>query len=156
MENEPETDTMTTDERPFSRRFGYRGPESEITIREDAPSDLRAAIVLLAEGLGLSPGNMRLGACSVLLKAPDPDKWSEYPNVFNEVQHLVGSCPWHKVYDIAENFYERLFHGSREKGREFEDRLNEFFVENGIGWAMKEGKIVVRGSEAFWSAEKSN
>jgi hypothetical protein len=68
---------MTSDQRPFSQRFGYRGPETEITVREGAPADLRAAIVILAENLGLTPGNMRLGACSVLMKAPDPNNWSE-------------------------------------------------------------------------------
>lgn len=143
-----------TDERSFSRRFGYRGPEREITIREDAPPDLRSAIVMLADNLGLTPGNMRLGACSVLLKAPDPNNWSDYPNVFYEVQDLVGSCPWHRVYDVAEEFYQRLDNINPEKGREFEDRLNEFFIENGIGWEMKQGKIVARGSEAFSAVPK--
>lgn len=143
-----------TDERSFSRRFGYRGSESEITIRENAPPDLRSAIVMLAENLGLTPGNMRLGVCSVLLKAPDPNNWSDYPNVFNEVQDLVGSCPWHRVYDVAEEFYQRLDHSTPEKGHEFEDRLNEFFIENGIGWEMKQGKIVARGSEAFSAVPK--
>ena len=51
---------MGQDERPFSQRFGYRGQEAEITVREDAPPDLRAAIVLLAEKLGLTPRNMLL------------------------------------------------------------------------------------------------
>jgi hypothetical protein len=145
---------MTADERPFSQRFGYRGPDTEITVREDAPADLRAALVILAENLGLSPRNMRLGACSVLLKAPDPNNWSEYPNVYYEVQGLVEDCAWHKVYDIAEEFYRRLDGLHLDKGREFERRLNEFFGENGIGWAMEGGKIVVRGSEAFSAVPK--
>jgi hypothetical protein len=145
---------MTRDERPFSQRFGYRGPQAEITVREDAPPDLRMAIVMLADNLGLRPGNMRLGACSVLLKAPDSNNWSEYPNIFNEVQWLVEGCAWHKVYDIAEEFYQRLYDMDPEKGREFERRLNEFFGENGIGWAMERGRIVVRGSEAFSAVPK--
>ena len=145
---------MMQDNRPFSQRFGYRGPEVEITVREDAPADLRAAIVLLADNLGLTPSNMRLGACSVLLKAPDSNNWSEYPNVFNEVKGLVDDCAWNKAYDIAEEFYDRLYHMHPDKGREFERRLNEFFSENGIGWAMERGKIVVRGSEAFSAVPK--
>ena len=44
---------MKQDDRPFSRRFGYRGPEQEITIREDAPEMLRQAIVSIADCLGL-------------------------------------------------------------------------------------------------------
>jgi hypothetical protein len=142
---------MTSDERPFSRRFGYRGQEVEITMREEAPDDLRAAIVMLADGLG--PKNMRLAVCSVLLKAPNPNNWSDYPNVFSEVQGLVEDCPWHKVYDIAEDFHRRP-RMNPERSREFEDRLNEFFRENGIGWAMEVGRIVVRGSEAFSAVPK--
>jgi hypothetical protein len=145
---------MTRDERPFSRRFGYRAPESEITVREDAPPDLRAALVMLADRLGLGPKNMRLGACSILMKAPDPNNWSDYPNVFGEVQDLVESCPWHKVYDIAEEFYQRLNLRDPDNAQEFEQQLNEFFSENGIGWAMDRGKIVVRGSEAFSAVPK--
>jgi hypothetical protein len=98
--------------------------------------------------------NMRLGACSVLLKAPDPKNWGDYPNVFGEVQGLVETCPWHKIYDIVEEFYPRLDHMDQQKGQEFEQRLNEFFSENGIGWAMERGKIVVRGSEAFSAVPK--
>ena len=45
---------MNRDDRPFSRRFGYTAPAQEITVREDAPDDLRAAVVMLADGLGLS------------------------------------------------------------------------------------------------------
>ena len=43
----------------------------------------------------------------MLLKKPDSSNWSEYPNVFQEVQWLIENCPWHKVYDIAEEFYDR-------------------------------------------------
>jgi AbiJ N-terminal domain 4 len=143
---------LQQDDRPFSRRFGYRGPEQEITIREDAPETLRQAIVSIAKDLGLSPSNMRLGACSILRKLPDSNNWSEYPNVFYEVQGLIESCPWHKVYDIAEEFYDRL--RSEGRGRDFEEALNEVFREDGIGWAMEDGRIVARGSEAFSAVPK--
>jgi hypothetical protein len=145
---------LKQDNRPFSRRFGYRGPEAEITVREDAPETLRQAIVSIAEGLGLSPSNMRLGACNVLRKLPDSNNWSEYPNVFYEVQSLIENSPWHKVYDIAEEFHDRLHHGNPERGREFQETLNEVFREDGIGWAMEDGRIVVRGSEAFSAVPK--
>jgi hypothetical protein len=61
----------------------------EVTIREGAPNDLRVAIVMLAEGISLNPSSARDAACSVLLKKPDPRNWTEYPNVFQEVQWLV-------------------------------------------------------------------
>jgi hypothetical protein len=145
---------LSQDNRPFSRRFGYRGPEQEITVREDAPETFRQAIISIAESLGLSPSNMRLGVCSVLRKLPDSNNWSEYPNVFYEVQGLIESCPWHKTYDIAEEFHDRLYAMDRQKGRDFEEALNDVFREDGIGWAMEAGRIVARGSEAFSAVPK--
>ena len=35
------------------------------------------------------------------------------------------------------------------RGRDFEEELNEYFGKDGIGWAMEDGRIVARGSEAF-------
>lgn len=145
---------MHNDDRPFSRRFGYVAAEQEITIREDAPESLRAAVVMLADNLGLSPKTMRHAACGVLLTKPDPGNWSDYPNVFQEVQWLVEGCAWPKVYDIAEEFYRCFDSRDPDAAKQFEGRLNEFFRENGIGWAMERGRIVARGSEAFSAVPK--
>lgn len=139
---------MTGDSRSFSQRHGYRAPEKEISIREDAPADFREAIVALANRY-LDPHNMRLGACSILLKKPDSNNWTAYPNVFDEVHDLVLSCHWHRVYDIAEDFYDRIKMEDHSYADEFQSRLNEFLIENGIGWAMDNGRFVARGSEAF-------
>lgn len=40
----------------FSDREGYRPPAAPITIREDAPPELRSAILVLAEEAGMTPG----------------------------------------------------------------------------------------------------
>jgi hypothetical protein len=132
---------MSDDPRSFSRRFGYHAPGKEITIREDAPEELRDALVMLADNY-LNPANMRLEVCGILLVTPDPNNWTNYPNVFDEVKRLVRSCAWHRVYDIAEGFYDRVHSNNPEHSAEFEDRLNDFFVENGIGWAMKRDALL--------------
>jgi len=139
----------------FSRRFGFRGATAEITVREDAPEVLREGIVMLADKLGLSPHSARGEVCGVLLSRPDPDNWTAYPNVADEVHYLVRDAPWYRVYDIAEGFYRRLSEDDAERGQEFEDRLNELFGENGVGWAMKDGAVVIRGSEIFEEASKT-
>ena len=89
----------------FSERGGYQAPDVEITIREDAPRELRNAILMIAQNLNMPPQYMRHVACSALLKRPDPSNWS-YTNVWNEVNDLIENCPWNKVYDIAEQLYE--------------------------------------------------
>ena len=64
----------------FSDRQGYRPAAAQITVREDAPSELRGAIPLLGQEAGMLPSVMRQVICTVLLVRPDPSNWSEYPN----------------------------------------------------------------------------
>jgi AbiJ N-terminal domain 4 len=136
----------------FSGRHGYRGAEREITTREDAPEGLRFAIPPIAQDAGMTPTAMRRAICQVLLVRPDPSNWSEYPNVREEVNHLIGDCPWFKVYDIAEALHAALALHFPDRAEIFQDRLNQYFRENGIGWQMADGKIVFRGTEALVEA----
>lgn len=136
----------------FSDRQGYRPSAAQITVREDAPSELRGAIPLIAEDAGMSPSSMRRVICGVLLVPPDRGNWSEYPNIRHEVDWLIEHAPWYKVYDVAEALYANLAApGARNSppADEFERRLNGFLVENGIGWELRNGRITRRGSEAF-------
>ena len=136
----------------FSDRQGYRPSVAEITVREDAPPELRGAIPLIAEAAGMTPSAMRQAICKVLLVRPDPNNWSEYPNISDEVSLLMDEARWNKVYDIAEALYAKLAANGEWDARpadEFEHRLNDFLVENGIGWELRNGQIIHRGSEAF-------
>ena len=136
----------------FSDRQGYRPSAAPITVREDAPSSLRGAIPLIAGEAGMKPSDMRRVICTILLVPPDKDNWSEYPNIRHEVDDLMESAPWYKIYDIAEALYaEVAANGAWDSGPagEFGRRLNDFFVENGIGWELRDGRITHRGSEAF-------
>ena len=147
----------------FSARHGYGPPAAKITVHEDAPPDLRGAIPLIAEDVGMLPSNMRSVICRVLLKQPDRDNWSEYPNIWGEVYWLMEEAPWYKVYDIAEAIYAELCRsvysdfnanfpgteGASESANKFGQRLNDFFVQQGIGWRLSDGQIIRRGSEAF-------
>lgn len=141
----------------FSTRQGYRPPPAEITIREDAPPELRGAILMLADTAGMAPSAMRQVICGVLLVPPDPNNWTERPNIWHEVVWLVDNAPWYRVYDIAEALYAKLAITTpllRETppAAQFRRRLNDFFVENGIGWELRDGQITHRGSEAFAKA----
>ena len=133
----------------FSDRHGYRGTEQEITVREDAPEGLRFAIPLIAQSADMSPTQIRRAACHVLLVPPDPMNWSDYPNVWDEVNGLIADCAWFKVYDIAEALHAAFAAHSPDRAEAFQARLNQYFRENGIGWEMTEGRILYRGSEAF-------
>lgn len=137
----------------FSDRQGYRPSAVQITVREDAPPELRSAIHLIAEDLNMAPSDMRHVICRVLLVKPDPDNWSEYPNIYYEVEQLIASAQWYEVYDIIEVLYAEFareaFLQDFSPADKFEQRLNDFFVEKGIGWELRDGKITHRGSKAF-------
>lgn len=135
---------------PFSDRFGYLAPEVEITIREDAPTPVRDGILMAGYGADIGPGTMRDILCQVLLQRPDPNNWST-SNVEREVSGLIDEAPWYRVYDFAERLYAEIatrdFTGTQQA--RFEAQLNQLFRERGIGWEMKQGILVARGSEAF-------
>ena len=138
----------------FSDRHGYRGADQKITVREDAPESLRFAIPLIAQDAGMSPSEMRRAICQLLLIRPNPSNWSDYPNVWHEVNELIESCAWFKVYDVAEAFYHSLALHFPDRAQTFKDRLNQYFRENGIGWEMADGQILYRGSESFTEATR--
>ncbi|HKQ56964.1 MAG TPA: hypothetical protein VJY35_03775 [Candidatus Eisenbacteria bacterium] len=134
---------------PFSRRHGYTVPAAEIIIREDAPPTLRNAVLYIAEEVGLDSGDLRSVVCRALNRAPDvANNWS-YPNVMHEVRGLIKACPWFRVYDIIEKIFALLWQRDPQKAVDFQQRVNSFFIEEGIGWQLAEGVIETRGPEAF-------
>jgi len=136
---------------PFSRRHGFRQTTNvEITVRHDAPYEFRGIIVELAYSCGIRPKVLRSLACRVLLKRPDPNNWSEYPNIDDEVRGLLDNCDWYKVFDIAEAICQKMLEAPFSYNPErFQDELNLFFIENGIGWQFTDGLIEIRGPEAL-------
>ncbi len=147
----------------FSERQGFRAPEPPITVQNDAPDELREALPVIAEQAGLRPSGQRDVICRVLLKRPDPSNWSDYPNISNEVHHLLEACPWWKVYDIAEGLYAALpaprrypveydlapAAPERSPQEIFVRKLNEVLVDNGIGWLMNDQGMIVLRSDSF-------
>lgn len=86
----------------FSDRLGLSIEPAEITVRHDAPEEMRGVIADIAENLGLRPTQMRTLLCRLFYKRPDPSNWSEYPNIRDEVRMLLDKCAWFEVYDAIE------------------------------------------------------
>lgn len=125
----------------FSERHKYKSPPHRITVREDAPRELRNAVVQLAMQSGLRPSQIRDIVCRVLITMPDPDNWSEEPNIRDEVIGLMMRCDWFKVYDIIEAIQS-------DADGSFTDRINDFFEARGIGWKLTDDGIEMRTDEA--------
>lgn len=131
----------------FSKRHGFGPEESEISIRDDAPADVRAALLKIAEGeVNLTPGTIRDALCTVLRKLPDQNNWSQYPNIWGECQFLMEDAPWYRVYDFVESLYRDL---ATDQAEQWAELVNEYFLEAGVGWRLVDGQLESRGTEQF-------
>ena len=138
----------------FSQRHGHISPDPEITIREDAPYELRSVLVDVAYKSGLSPSSLRTLVCKTVRVAADPYNWSEYPNIDQEVRDHLARCEWWEVYDLIEEIQETLqphpaLMGEDIPAASFEQEMNSYFRRRGIGWQLAEGRIDVRGHSSF-------
>lgn len=150
---------MHPPDQPFSKRQGYIGQTHEIAFREDAPDNLRYFVLETARELDWAPSSLRPIICHVLKEVPNQNNWSEFPNIWDEVQELIYGCEWFKVYDIIEALHAHFVKHDRENRLQdaprFSDAINAFFVEKGIGWRLFNGAVVTRGDEAFESTVKT-
>ena len=138
----------------FSRRHGHTSADSEITVREGAPSELRSVLVAMAYEAGLMPKGLRAIVCRVLRIEPDPDNWSDYPNVDLEVRNVLLNCEWFYIYDVIEEIFSVMegdkLPNSEVSSREyFSKEINSYFRQRGIGWQLTDGLIEMRGPAHF-------
>ena len=95
---------------------------------------------------------------------PDPDNWSQYPNIWGECQKLIEEAAWYRVYDFVEELYQELEHlqeledaedcpfdnvKGTLKSQEWAERINEYFLEAGVGWRLVNGTLESRGAAGF-------
>lgn len=129
----------------FSKRHGYhRLTEVEITVREDAPHQMRGVLVQVAYDAGLRPKTLRPIVCKVLRARPNDDNWSEYPNIDTEIRNLLDECAWYRVYDVIEAIASHV-----PEPAKFETEISEYFVERGIGWKLANAVLTVRGPQTL-------
>ena len=142
---------------PFSVRHGFV-PEklsTPIKIREDAPGDVRHTIIKIAVLTGWDYDDLFDLAAKVgkrLWEAPEPI------NILisrrNQLNILTFKWKWFEVYDFVEQIYTEMagWHSVHESENDFEQKLNAYFEDAGVGWRLDHGQIVSRGSESFESA----
>lgn len=124
----------------FSKRIGIRQVTAKIVVRNDAPIELRGFLYMMMKEY-MSLKKIRDVVCKTINEAPDPNNWGENNFMDSEIQSLIDSCKWYRIYDIIENFYKELDQSNRTA---FENKINDFFYEKGIGWKVEKGTIVSR------------
>lgn len=132
----------------FSTRNGLSRPDAEIQIRNDAPEELRGAILSIAYGCDIKPSVIRQMLCTILARAFDRSNWSEFPNIDGEVNGLLGECEWFEVYDLL----EKIAAYALRNGSNFEEKINRHFRIAGVGWQLINQQVEMRGSESFEQA----
>ena len=132
----------------FSRRQGHSRPDAEITIRNDAPEEVRGAVIQTAYQCGLQPSDLRALLCQLLYRVPDKSNWSEFPNIDGEVQDLISDCEWFEVYDLIELIAVRADY----RGQDFSSEMNRYFRIAGVGWQLIDNLVEMRGTEIFEAA----
>lgn len=129
----------------FTDRMGIEIPQSPIIVRNDAPFAFRSYLFQLMRRYEKSLKKIRSYVCFITKEAEDSNNWGENDFMKNEIQSILENCPWYRIYDIIEYFYENLLGYKTE----FEKDINDYFTEKGIGWKLSKGIIEIRGEEAF-------
>lgn len=132
----------------FSKRYGINLAERPITIKYDAPDELRYYVSTLI--LQFNKGtlkHLRSILCTTAMISPDPSNWGENDYMKSEIESIIERCDWFRVYEIIEVAYEEIV--KEEYKEEFENNINEFFIEYGIGWRMENGELLIRGNDTF-------
>jgi hypothetical protein len=147
-------------DQPFSRRHGFVGHPKEITIREDAPRDFRAAFLEIIRKVGSRHQGhpeleIRNAVATNLGKYVDPAIWLHYEDAWKQVERLVYECDWFHVYDLVEAVNSHFGQMTPVAAQEFSELINDRLVGQGIGWQLVNGKVVTRGDEAFEQMHKT-
>ncbi|MBO7566851.1 MAG: hypothetical protein J6T60_07135 [Bacteroidales bacterium] len=130
----------------FSERNQINIEPVEISIRFDAPPQLRAWLLPLVKRLKYSIKSFRDIVCQMSYQPSNPSNWGENSFMESEIQELLNNCQWNYIYDIIEETYKQL--PANDKA-EFLSNINNFFISNGYGWKLDKGLIVSRGDDAF-------
>jgi hypothetical protein len=129
-------------EMSFTERRGISTPQTDITIRNDAPQALRDYLFLLMQKYEPSLKKIRKLVCLISMNSEDPNNWGENDFMKEEIQSILNDCHWNLIYDIIENFYSNL---PTDKNKLFEKDINAYFINKGIGWKLINGAIITRG-----------
>lgn len=140
----------------FSNRYEFKTvEETPITIREEAPSDMRCVVLDIALQMNISPYDLRKIICSFCgktlknKKRSDFNNWLKCISIRKKLQKLMDNCKWYYIYDIIETISLYLSIYKRNRAHEFENEINQYFQQTGIGWRLKNGKIEYRGNTDF-------
>lgn len=84
------------------------------------------------------------------------NNFSNFPNIDDEVNHLLRKAEWYQVYDFIElvvDWFQK--NCSPDCAENFAEKINNAFRRRGVGWQLIDGKIEIRGEESFEQSVKA-
>jgi hypothetical protein len=137
----------------FPDRFKLRQAQP-VTIREDAPGNVRHGIYSLVSAAGLKPFQLRRILCRRLLVKENTQLVEDH-RILAEVELLLADCHWYHVYGFVEDVYAELAVRPTPSAEEYAMRVNTYFAETGIGWELQNGRLQPRGGAGLDHALQS-
>lgn len=148
---------------PFGQRHGLSGPPVGTLVREDVPNGLRTKLIEVLKAMKLTSFGFDFDGIKLrslfhqVMNSRPPDRSDLLDNGYNafrETQQLIYDCEWFQFYEIVEELAQLL---RKEDGRgrvppcggRFADTMNEAFARWSVGWQLVDGKVIIRGDEAF-------
>jgi AbiJ N-terminal domain 4 len=122
----------------FSERHGITPEEATITVRNDAPKELREALWNLAEQAGANP----IELAELILRVTPISNYSRHRPLAVMGREALQECDWPHVYDLAEAIADALWHRDGFADKKFAHYLNDYFRK--------------QASVGRWSTERSN
>ena len=131
---------------PFSDRHGLR--PNEPLIYDAAPEGLRYGLREVLHELGFErPTQQRGVMCRAMRIRPDPNNWSDYPNVEIEVNDLISVTPWYRFFDMLERIPRFL--GDEVSPGDYIDLMNQLFADERLGYRFAGQQIERVGTDEF-------
>ncbi len=130
----------------FSKRNSINIEPADITIRFEAPMELREWVFSLVMRLGFSMSKFRSIVCQMSFQSLDSNQYSENNFMASEIRTLLEKCKWNYIYDIIEQTYNELPTKLKE---DYQSSITDFFISNGYGWKLEGGHVLSRGDDAF-------
>jgi hypothetical protein len=132
----------------FSERHAIPKKEIPITIRNEAPQNLRSFVVDLYQkyNFRLNPPYKNI----IVLLHNIQNNFTvtdESGRKLYYIQDMLRLCEWNIFYEIIEEIMHVLQENNQTAYEEFEEELNIFFNANGIGYKAVDGLIEVRGDQ---------
>jgi hypothetical protein len=128
---------------PFPDRYKLRQTQP-VTIREDAPGNVRHGIFSIVSMTAIKPSLLRRLVCKRLLVRENTQIVEDH-RILAEVDDMLTGCIWYHVYWLLEDVYAELSTRSSLLADEFATRINTYFGETGVGWELLNGTLQVRG-----------